>query len=631
MLRTTRLLLTLLMLAATGRALAAPGDLDLTFNGTGKVTTEVPTGASEGTAVVRQADGKIVVAGAALAPVVGNLQNVDFAVVRYDATGMLDSTFGGDGIVTTPILSADIGNAVIQQSDGKLVVAGLSYNRDFTASSISLVRYLNNGDPDPGFGVGGKVVTNVGGYANALALIQQQDDKLVVAGNSDADIVVVRYDTSGTPDGTFGGVDGIVTTTVGGSAKAWALLEQASDHKLVVAGGSDGEIVLVRYGTDGTPDATFNGTGIVTTTVPSSQAEARGIVQQASDGKLVVAGFSNPNTGPSAFMLARYDLDGNLDMANFGTNGIVTQPLGPGGSGASGLTQQADGKLVAAGFSTGLHQEFALVRFDATGSPDAAFGTDGVVLTGFGAGDAEANAIIYQPDGFLVAAGSSTISTTAIAAARYVGIEGLVTTTTTSTTTTSTTTTSLIPDTTTTTSTTIPTTTSSTTTMAGTTTTSTTLPVQVLFPGGPSTKPDSDCYLELLVENATASQIQESKLLVCKDGDPCDTGPAGDDRCDIRVAGCVNQTDPALPTCTAPAALQSAKIKSKVSVSVPSLLSGPQCTPFVTVPVKVKRKKNGKVVTGKSKVVLNGEAKAPKDTSPRKDVDKWTIQCLPSS
>jgi hypothetical protein len=167
--------------------------------------------------------------------------------------------------------------------------------------------------------------------------------------------------------------------------------------------------------------------------------------------------------------------------------------------------------------------------------------------------------------------------------------------------------------------------------MAGTTTTSTTLPVQVLFPGGPSTKPDSDCYLELLVENATASQIQESKLLVCKDGDPCDTGPAGDDRCDIRVAGCVNQTDPALPTCTAPAALQSAKIKSKVSVSVPSLLSGPQCTPFVTVPVKVKRKKNGKVVTGKSKVVLNGEAKAPKDTSPRKDVDKWTIQCLPSS
>ena len=155
--------------------------------------------------------------------------------------------------------------------------------------------------------------------------------------------------------------------------------------------------------------------------------------------------------------------------------------------------------------------------------------------------------------------------------------------------------------------------------------------MQVLFPGGPATKADSDCYLELLVENATASQIQESKLLACKDGDPCDSGPAGDDRCEIRIAACVNQADPALPTCTAPAFLSYAKIKGEVSVKVPSLLAGPRCTPFVTVSVPVKRKKNGTVVAGKSKRVLKGEAKAPKDTSPRKDADKWTLQCLPSS
>src|SRR3954452_25593396 len=90
-----------LILAATRSVLAAPGDLDLTFNGTGKVITVVPTGFSQGSAVVRQDDGKIVVAGLALVPVLGNPDNVDFAVVRYDAAGMLDSTFGGDGIVTT--------------------------------------------------------------------------------------------------------------------------------------------------------------------------------------------------------------------------------------------------------------------------------------------------------------------------------------------------------------------------------------------------------------------------------------------------------------------------------------------------------------------------------------------------
>src|SRR6185295_10765184 len=113
------------MLAATGRALAAPGDLDLTFNGTGKVTTVVPTGFSQGSAVVQQDDGKLVVAGIALVPVLGNPDNIDFAVVRYDAAGMLDSTFGGDGIVTTAVGDGeDDAFAVIQQTDGKLVVAG---------------------------------------------------------------------------------------------------------------------------------------------------------------------------------------------------------------------------------------------------------------------------------------------------------------------------------------------------------------------------------------------------------------------------------------------------------------------------------------------------------------------------
>ena len=110
--------------------------------------------------------------------------------------------------------------------------------------------------------------------------------------------------------------------------------------------------------------------------------------------------------------------------------------------------------------------------------------------------------------------------------------------------------------------------------MPGTTTTTTTLPVRVPSPGGPPKKADSDCYLELLVENAMASHIEENKL-VCNDGDPCDSGPAGDDRCDFQIAACVNQADPALPTCTAPAALDSAKIKGKFSLGVPNLLHRP--------------------------------------------------------
>src|SRR5262249_10354078 len=153
----------------------------------------------------------------------------------------------------------DTAQAVIQQTDGKLVVAGVSYDAGFNDSTLTIVRYLDDGTPDPTFGGGtGKVTTAVGAgtFDGALAVVQQADGKLVVAGYTDTDIAVARYDTAGVLDGTFNGT-GIQTTTVGSASKAKAIIEQATDHELVVAGSSDADVVLVRYGTDGTPDTTF--------------------------------------------------------------------------------------------------------------------------------------------------------------------------------------------------------------------------------------------------------------------------------------------------------------------------------------------------------------------------------------
>src|SRR6185436_14991920 len=137
-------------------ALAAPGDLDSTFNGTGVVATPVLTSEGLASSVVVQSDGKIVA--------------------------------GGDQI-----------EGLIQQSDGKLVAAGLSYDAGFNSSTITLVRYLDDGTPDPSFGGGdGKVTTAISSsFDGALALIEQTDHKLVVAGYADTDIVVVRYGTDG--------------------------------------------------------------------------------------------------------------------------------------------------------------------------------------------------------------------------------------------------------------------------------------------------------------------------------------------------------------------------------------------------------------------------------------------------
>lgn len=134
--------------------------------------------------MIVQADGKLVVAGHADGP------GADFALVRYNADGTLDAAFGGgDGIVITDLVPSNYasgtGQCVIQQADGKLVV-GYGFG-DF-AGNVSLVRYNTDGSLDLTFGGGnGIVVTNLGlgdTDDSSYGVVQQADGKLVVVGSS---------------------------------------------------------------------------------------------------------------------------------------------------------------------------------------------------------------------------------------------------------------------------------------------------------------------------------------------------------------------------------------------------------------------------------------------------------------
>jgi uncharacterized delta-60 repeat protein len=113
-----------------------------------------------------------------------NGSNNDFALVRYNTDGSLDTSFDSDGKVTTAIGSGnDVAYSVAIQSDGKIVVAGYSYigsNNDF-----ALVRYNTDGSLDTSFDSDGKVTTAIGGsddYAKSVAI--QSDGKIVAAGYS---------------------------------------------------------------------------------------------------------------------------------------------------------------------------------------------------------------------------------------------------------------------------------------------------------------------------------------------------------------------------------------------------------------------------------------------------------------
>ena len=142
------------VIAAT--ALAAPGDLDPAFNATGIVTTAIGSAADRAWAVALQPDGKIVAAGTSR-----NGTRDDFAVARYNPNGTPDTSFNGTGKVTTAIsVDGSDARAVLIQPDGKIVVAGASSSGP--DSNYAVVRYNADGSLDTSFDGDGIAVTVVG-------------------------------------------------------------------------------------------------------------------------------------------------------------------------------------------------------------------------------------------------------------------------------------------------------------------------------------------------------------------------------------------------------------------------------------------------------------------------------------
>jgi uncharacterized delta-60 repeat protein len=374
-------------------ALFYPNFAAAKFGTTGKVTTDIGSSTSDvAYSLILQPDGKLVAAG---------YSSNDFALVRYTSNGSLDLSFGTGGKVTTDIGSgtSDWAKSLILQPDGKLVVAGLS------SSDFALVRYTSNGSLDTNFGTGGKVTTDIGSGTSdyAYSLILQPDGKLVVAGLSSDDFAVVRYTSNGSLDTSFG-TSGKVTTDIGSSTSDTALsLIQQPDGKLVVAGSSSNNFALVRYTSNGSPDASFGVGGKISVDIGSGTADLACSLILQPDGKLVAAGYSN-----SDFALVRYASNGFLDTS-FGTGGKMTTDIGSGTTDyIRSLILQPDGKLIVAGYSNnGSNSDFALVRYTSNGNLDASFGTGGKVTTDIGSGTADdANSLILQPDGKLVVAGA---------------------------------------------------------------------------------------------------------------------------------------------------------------------------------------------------------------------------------
>jgi uncharacterized delta-60 repeat protein len=441
----------------------ANGSLDLTFDGDGKVTTDVSGNVDHARAVTIQPDGKILVGGNG-----SNGTTNDFAVVRLLPNGALDTSFDGDGKALTDILgSHDNVNALAVQADGKIVAAGQSLTSNVW--KFSLVRYNPNGSLDGTFDNDGKLTAPVGSFNNyAYTVAIQADGKIVAAGSGSTSttfLAVVRYNPDGSLDSTFDG-DGIMTTAAPGVPIAIALAIQA-DGKIITGGtgsNSDGSIqgfAVARFNPSGAFDTSFDGDGRTTDAIGSRSSMARATAIQP-DGKIVVAG-SGQLASYDDFAIVRYNPNGSLDTS-FGVGGkvltdflnyyeaafsVAIQPdgkilVGGNASGGAALARynpngsldasfdgdgkltvngvfnfttvavQSDGKILAGGYGSeqGISNDFALFRYNSNGSPDPTFDGDGKVYTDFSGQFDGIVSIAIQPDGKIVAAGSSNDGST---------------------------------------------------------------------------------------------------------------------------------------------------------------------------------------------------------------------------
>ncbi|HQA76519.1 MAG TPA: T9SS type A sorting domain-containing protein [Salinivirgaceae bacterium] len=390
-------------------------DLDPTFGDNGVLTLTNLGTPSMANDVAIQPDGKIIIVGEA------KPSSFSFTVIRLNNDGSFDSSFGTNGVVQSSHASGARGRGVALQSDGKIVVCGSSWAGGSNYSAL-VVRYNANGTIDNTFGVNG--FAHLTGLYNSKRVAIQGDGKIVIGGFSSNDNYgLARLNSDGTLDVSFGSNGYVITqmedtngTNVASYVEDIAL---QNDGKVVavgfaVCGETANDFVIARYNSDGTLDNTFNGTGIIIEDLGTCADFAISVKIQ-SDNKIVVGGHKETQliVGVPDYDLAviRLNPDGTKDTS-FGTNGYTYVNAGVEASYNNDIAIQDDGKILYAGqganYSTNKY-DMLVGRLNSDGSIDNSFGENGYMLYNPTNNESHTSSMAIDNDGKIVIVGKSPI------------------------------------------------------------------------------------------------------------------------------------------------------------------------------------------------------------------------------
>jgi len=414
-----------LLMSTFNIAMAAPGSLDPGFGTNGIINTDLGIDSVAAGDIVLTTGGKFYVSSSAQLDEY-NLYAKTQIVLRYNSNGSIDPAFGVNGMVPISNVETISGGKSIILPDGKSLRCG-NIGQDY-----AVIRYNADGTLDNSFGTNGigTIHQSGGDITNHCAdLALQPDNKIVVVGTETSQsnynfIVIGRFNSNGTPDIAFG--QRVVDRLPGNSRYNYAsAVVVQTDGKIIVSGSVydddkvpyGPQISLTRLNNDGTYDTTFGATstdGIIgmkgTVTTVYSRFYSTNMALQI-DGKIVVIGYKTAldDADTEDFAIARFNTDGTLDTA-FGDSGFVLTDFGHKDF-SKDLVIQKDGRIIVVGRAERWGGNwgdygFLMARYNTNGSTDKTFGVNGKVIGNFGSNYEFANNAILQPDGKLLVTGS---------------------------------------------------------------------------------------------------------------------------------------------------------------------------------------------------------------------------------